>query len=91
MNMTKYEQIEYYKSRVGRLFILKFDPIQFCILRGGFMTEFGLVLTFETVGWFGHVCTRSDFSLFGQVSDDEMRENKFFCAFPNQVMDVTNG
>ena len=84
------ELIEYYKSRVGHLFIFKSSPTRFCILCGGFMTEFGLGLTFKTVGWRGYVCTRGNFSLFGQVSDDEMRESKFIYAFPNQVIDVTN-
>lgn len=90
MNTTRYELIEYYKSCVERLFIFKSKQARFCILRGGFMTEFGLGLIFETVGWCGHICCRSNFSLFGQVSDDEMRESKFFYAFPNQVIDVTN-
>lgn len=90
MNMTKYEQIEYFRSRVGHLFILKSDKTQLCILRGGFAMNFSLALTFETIGWYRHSCCRSDFSLFGQVPDDEMYENKFFYAFPHQVIDVTN-
>ena len=90
MNTTRYELIEYYKFRVGRLFIFKSNPMRFCVLRGGFMTGLGLGLTFETIGWRGHVCERSNFSLFGQVSDDEMRKSKFFFAFANQVMEVTN-
>ena len=96
MNMTKYEQIEYFRSRVGHLFILKPVPISkndkalLCVLRGGFATNLGFALTFETVGWQGHVCARSNFSLFGQASDGEMRESKFFYSFPNQVMEITN-
>lgn len=90
MNTTGYELIEYYKSRVGHLFVLKPDKTQLCVLRGGFATNLGFALTLEAIGWSGHVCARRDFSLFGQVSDDEMRESKFFYAFPNQVIEVTN-
>lgn len=90
MNMTKYKIIEYYKSRVGRLFALKSNPMRLYVLRGGFMAEFGFVLTFETVREPGHVCARSNFLLFGQASDYEMLERKFLYLFPNQVVEVTN-
>lgn len=96
MNMTKYEQIEYYKSRVGRLFVLKPAPILkndkalLCVLRGGFAMSFSFALTLETIGWSGHVCSRINFSLFGQISDNEMRERKFIYAFPDQVIKITN-
>lgn len=96
MNMTRYEQIEYYKSRVGRLFLLKSAPILkndktlLCILRGGFAMSLSFALTLETIDWRGHVCSRRDFSLFGQVSNSEIHESKFIYAFPDQVMEVTN-
>lgn len=96
MNMTKYEQIEYYKSRVGRLFVLKPAPILkndkalLCVLRGGFAMSFSFALTLETIGWSGHVCSRRDFSLFGQVSNSEIHESKFIYAFPDQVIEITN-
>lgn len=96
MNMTKYEQIEYYKSRVGCLFVLKPAPILkndkalLCVLRGGFAMSFSFALTLETIGWSGHVCSRRDFSLFGQVSNSEIHESKFIYAFPDQVIEITN-
>lgn len=89
MNMTKYEQIEYFRRRVGHLFVFK-SGRKPCILRGGFATNIGFALVFETIGWRGHVCSRTNFSLFGQISDNEMRERKFFYAFPDQVMEITN-
>lgn len=96
MNMTKYEQIEYFRSRVGHLFILKPVPISkndkalLCVLRGGFAMNLGFALTLEAIGWSGHVCARRDFSLFGQISDNEMHESKFFYTFPEQVIEITN-
>lgn len=96
MNMTKHEQIEYYKSRVGHLFLLKSAPILkndktlLCILRGGFAMNFSFALTLETIGWGGHVCFRRDFSLFGQVSNSEIHESKFIYAFPDYVIEITN-
>lgn len=96
MNMTRYEQIDYFRRRVGHLFLLKSAPILkndktlLCVLRGGFATNIGFALVFETIGWRGHVCSRTNFSLFGQISDNEMRERKFFYAFPDQVIEITN-
>lgn len=90
MNMTKYKQIEYFRSRVGHLFVLKPDKTRLCILRGGFAMNLGFALTLETIGWSSHVCARRDFSLFGRISDNEMSESKFFYTFPEQVIEVTN-